>query len=156
MNPISRQQFPVTAAPSGNEQATDPRCRMRRLYQSAALAALALGFAALPFSLNFDRGIDFAAAYADSGEGGDGGSDGGEGSEGAGDDHEGGDDSGPDEAGDDHEAGEDGDDHEAGDDDDQGDDDQGDDDQGDDEAGDDDAGEDGPDDASITVIIPAP
>ena len=136
MEPFSRQQF-STDEPDLRQD------RLRRLLQSAAMAALAVGFAAaLPLSI--DHRIQFAMtkAFADGGEGGDhdGGGEGGGGHDG--DDHDGGDseaghsgpgggdNSGPGEGGDhdgqeaggddgdDHEAGDDrGDDHEAGDDD---------------------------------------
>ena len=148
MDPISSQQF----SRGGGDPTPQ---RMRRLLQSAALAALAIGFAtAMPVSLNSPATLSMA--FADSGEGGEGGggeTGGGEGGGGeSGDhdgDHEGGnsgpgsDHSGPGHGGDDHhEAGDDehGDDHEAGDDE-----------HGDDhEAGDDEAG----DDEHGGVIVP--
>lgn len=129
MNPISSQQ---SFAPQDDLRSH----RMRRLLQSAALAALAIGFAtALPVSL--DSPLALSKAFADGGEGGEGGGgeggghDGGEhgGGEHGGGDHEGGnsgpgsDNSGPGErGGDHHEAGDDehGDDQEAGDDDEHG------------------------------------
>ena len=93
MDPISSQQF------SGSD-------RMRRLLQSAAMAALAVGFAAaLPMSL--DSPFTLSKAFADGGEGGEGG--GGEGGGGEGGDHDGDHDSGEqgggEHGGDDHEGG---------------------------------------------------
>ena len=71
MDPISSQQFSMI------DDGLRPH-RMRRLLQSAALAALAIGFAAaLPVSL--DSPFAVSKAFADSGEGGEGGGGGGEG-----------------------------------------------------------------------------
>ena len=97
MDPISSQQFSATAGDQGSQ-------RIRRLLQSAALAALAIGFAAaLPVSL--DSPFTLSKAFADGGEGGEGG--GGEGGwrggGGEGGDHDG-DHDGGEHGGDDHEA----------------------------------------------------
>src|SRR5687768_1076303 len=102
MDPIMRQQI---LADMGDVRSR----RMRRLLQSAALAALALGFAAaLP--VNLDGQFAMSKAFADGGEGGEGGGDG------DGGDHDGGGEGGGD-GGDhdsDHDGGESG--HDGGDD----------------------------------------
>src|SRR5262245_43569204 len=81
MDLISRQQFSADDSSRSG--------RPRRLLQSAAMAALAIGFAAaLPLSL--DGRLTMSTAFADGGDGGGSGGEGGGEGGGDGGDHDGG------------------------------------------------------------------